>query len=238
MRHLILIFAAFLCGNAFSQNARCSAQVKTDDKPSLHGFSYWQYIKIVSKDTSFLYRLHTSNPDVIQNLKPGSYKIGIVSVFNHYLSKKVEVNSALPAVKFNGLVTYYQKPKPAGNLCEKIKPGDTLFVICSNTANENEKEKLAVTKTKNGYNAIQYKGISNEIVQQMLFKPEVFNAIIKFETEGKKANSPKAETAPVAEVCTIELNRATEVFIVPGKWDGFNNLKASLFAIENGPTKK
>lgn len=238
MRYLFLLCVVLLFENAFSQNTRCSAQVKTDDKPSLHGFSYWQHIKVVSKDTSFLYRLHTSNPDIIPNLKPGAYKIGIVSVFNHYMSKKVEVSSATPQVKFSGLVTYYQKPKAAGNLCEKIKPGDTLFVIGSNTANENEKEKLAVTKTKNGYNAVQYKGISNEIVQQMLLKPETFNALIKFETEGKKANSPKAETAPGAEVCTIELNRATEVFIIPGKWDGFSNLKASLFAIENGPTKK
>ncbi|MGZ3863603.1 MAG: hypothetical protein ACXVPN_09290 [Bacteroidia bacterium] len=233
MRHIFFFLSVLVSGTFMAQNSRCTLQVKTDDKPSLHGFSYWQHIKVVSKDTSFVYRLHTSNPDAIPNLKPGSYKVAVVSIFNHYLSKKVELNSSSPVIKYNGLVTYYQKPKAAGNLCEKIKPGDTLFVICSNTANENEKEKLAVTKTKLGYTAVQYKGITNEIVQTMMLKEEAYKALVKFETEGKKANSPKAETAPSAEVCTIELNRGTEVFIVPGKWDGYNNLKAVLFAIQN-----
>lgn len=237
MRYLFLLLATFFCGVILSQNTRCTMQIKTDDKPSLHGFSYWRHIKVVSKDTAFVYRLHTANPDAIAGLKPGAYKVGVVSIFNHYVSKKVELNSASPVIKFNGLPGYYLKPKAPGNLCEKIKPGDTLFVIYSNTANENDKEKLAITKTKLGYTAIQYKGISNDIVQQMMVKSDLYKAVVKFETEGKKANSPKAETAPLAEVCTIELNRGTEVFIIPGKWDGYNNLKAVLFAVENNPTK-
>src|SRR5579872_2988206 len=156
-----------LCHILFAQNT-CSLQIKTDDKPSIHGFSYWQYIKVVSKDTSFIYKLHTANPDVIPDLKAGTYKIAVTSLFNHYSSKKVELNKKTPLLKFAGLASYYTKTTAATNLSQKLKPGDTLFIIYSNNQNESEKEKMGITKTKTGYTVIQYKGITNEVFQEMM----------------------------------------------------------------------
>jgi hypothetical protein len=231
-----LFFAFCLCCFSFlsfSQNNLLSLQIKTDDKPSLHGFSYWQHIKVVSKDTSFVYHLHTGNPDVIANLKPGTYKVAVSSIFNHYISKKIGLNKKTPLLKFSGLAAYYFKPKTNANLSEKLKLNDTLFVVYSNTQDENAKEKIAITKTQNGYTAIQYAGISNEVVHYMMISAETYKKFVpKFETEGKKNNSPKAETAPLANICSIELNKELVTFIIPGKWDGFDNLKAPLFVVQ------
>jgi hypothetical protein len=231
-----LFFAFCLCFISFfsfSQSNLLSLQIKTDDKPSLHGFSYWQHIKVVSKDTSFVCHLHTGNPDVIANLKPGTYKVAVSSVFNHYISKKIELNKKTPLIKFAGLAAYYSKPKTNANLSEKLKLNDTLFVVYSNTKNDSAREKIAITKTKYGYTAIQYIGISNEIANAMMITAETYNKFVpKFETEGKKNNSPKAETAPPANICSIELNKELITFIIPGKWDGFDNLKAPLFVVQ------
>jgi len=233
MQKIIFSFClTLLCSPFFSQNNLLSLQIKTDDKPSLHGFSYWQQIKIVSKDTSFTYRLHTANPDVIKNLKPGTYKIAVSSLFNHYISKKIELNKKTPLIKFTGLAAYYNKPSATGNLSEKLKLNDTLFIIYSNNKSESEKEKMGITKTKIGYTVLQYTGISNEVFQYMMVNEATYKSVIKFETEGKKANSPKAETAPVAEVYSVELNKELTTFIVPGQWNGFENLKGILLLVE------
>src|ERR1700756_3239112 len=104
MRQLFFSFYFLLSGIAiFSQNNLFSLQIITDDKPSVHGFSYWQQLKVVSKDTSFTYQLHSSTPDVISNLKPGIYKIAVSSVFNHYISKKIELHKKTAPLKFSGL---------------------------------------------------------------------------------------------------------------------------------------
>ena len=189
----------------FSQSNNYSLQIKTDDKPSLHGFSYWQQIKVVSKDTSFTYRLHTGNPDEIKNLKAGTYKVAVLSLFNHYISKKIILNKKTPLIKFSGLSAYYVKTANAINLSQKLKLNDTLFIVYSNTKDESLKEKMGVTKTKLGYTVIQYKGISNEVFQEMMVNEATYKSVIKFEADGKKANSPKADTAPVAEVYSMEL---------------------------------
>lgn len=231
-----LFFAFCLCCLSFfsfSQNNLLSLQIKTDDKPSLHGFSYWQHIKIVSKDTSFVYHLHTGNPDVIANLKPGTYKIAVSSIFNHYISKKIELNKKTPLIKFSGLSVFYTKPKVSGNLSEKLKLNDTLFVIYSNTKNDSTREKIALTKTINGITAIQYNGLTNEIVQHMIITDATYNKfVVNFENECRKKNSPKAETAPVAEIYTIELNKTYSTYIVPGEWKGIDLLKAPLFVVQ------
>src|SRR5438132_279876 len=92
----------------FSQNKRATLQIKTDDKPSMHGFSYWQEIKISSKDTSFSASLHRSNPDVFKNLKPESYTVTISSLFNHIVSKKILFNTKTPVIKITGLSAFYK----------------------------------------------------------------------------------------------------------------------------------
>src|ERR1700758_1734395 len=129
---LPFFFLILFCNQVFAQDNTFSLEIKTDDKPSQHGFSYWQQIKLVSKDTSFTYQLHTSTPDVIKNLKGGTYKIAVSSMFNHYVSKKIVLNKKTPALKFSGLSTYYVKPKTNTLLSEKLKLNDTLFIIYSN----------------------------------------------------------------------------------------------------------
>lgn len=228
----LLTLLNFLCFYLFSQSGELSLQIKTDDKPSLHGFSYWQQIKVVSKDTSFTYKLHTGNPDVIKGLKTGAYKIAVASVFNHYISKKIELTGKTPLLKFTGLGAYYVKPKTTAPISQKIKLNDTLFIIYSNTKDETERAKIAVTRDKNGLKAIEYNGLSNEIFQHMYISDDTYKFVTNFENECKKAHSPKAETAPVAEVYTIELNKVYNTFIIPGEWKGIGRLRAPLFVVQ------
>ena len=225
------VYLVFLCSSFFAQTQRFSLQIKTDDKPTAHGFSYWQQIKIASKDTSFFYHLHTTSPDVIKNLQTGTYTITVSSLFNHHVSKKIELTKKTPLVKFTGLGSFYTKAT-AGNLSEKLKLNDTLFIVYNNTKAESTREKMGITKTKIGYTVIQYKSITNEVFQEMGINEATYKAVIKFETDGKKANSPKAETAPEAEVYSVELNKELTTFIVPGKWQGFDNLKAIVLLVE------
>jgi hypothetical protein len=211
---------------------RVSLSVKTDDKITMHGFCYWQELQLKSKDTSFTYKLHSGNPDVIKNLKPGTYTLTARSLFNNVLCKKVEVNKKTPLVKFKGLQAYHKRMSDGKNLSEKLKLNDTLYILYNSNANEADREKIAITKTAQGYKALQYRGISNEVFQDMQFKDEFYKDVIKFESEGKKANSPKGETAPKAEIYTVALNKELVSFIVPGEWGGLGKLKAMLFLVE------
>ncbi len=226
---LTLLFLSSFC---LAQTHRLTLSVKTDDKITIHGFCYWQELLVKSKDTSFVHRLHSGNPDVIKNLKHGSYAISAVSVFNHRVTKKVELNKKTPLIKIKGLEVFYTRVNETQHLSEKLKLNDTLYIIYSSSANESIKEKIGVTKTKSGYKAIQYVGLSNKIFQEMQFRDEAYKAVIKFESDSKKANSPKAETAPQAEVFTIELNKEIISFIVAGEKGGLDNLKAALFIVE------
>jgi len=79
---------------------------------------------------------------------------------------------------------------------------------------------------------LQYVGLSNELFQEMQCNESALKELIKFETEGKKAHSPKAETAPKAEVYTVALNKEIISFIVPGEWRGLDSLKGILFLVE------
>jgi hypothetical protein len=229
MRKSSLLLACLIfCFCGFSQK-KAELQITTDDKPSLHGFSYWQQIHVHSKDTSFTCRLHTARPDVLKGLKHGSYTVSISSVFHHSVSKKISVPKNTVA-KFS-LAPFYTKAPENVFLSEKLAIGDTLFILYS-ASDESEKEMLAVTKHKSGYTAIQYEGISNRVFQTMQINEASFDAVKKLEKEAKKANSPKAETAPFAEVYTLELKKEYGSYIIPGHWNGMNNLKAVLFLVE------
>jgi hypothetical protein len=233
MKKAIFSFAfVFLVSFFFGQNHRLPLSVKTDDKITIHGFCYWQELHVKSKDTSFIHRLHSGNPDLIKNLKPGTYVLTAISLFNHHISKKVELNKKTPLIKIGGMEAFYTRIPETQTLSEKLKLNDTLYIIYSTSSNESIKEKIGITKTKAGYVAIQYVGLSNKIFQEMQFRDEFYKQVIKFETEGKKTNSPKAETAPKAEVFTIELNKEIISFIVPGENGGLDPLKAALFIVE------
>lgn len=231
MKNFLLAAASLLSITLFAQVKRCHLTVKTDAKISPHGFPYWQELRVVSKDTSFTYRLNQSRPDVIKNLRPGLYELTAVSVFNHRMVKKMNLKKK-GSVKISGLQGYYKAAGSTANLSEKLKEGDTLYILFSANADENLKEKIAITRDKLGYKAIQYKGISNEVFQDMQFRDEYYQQVIKFEKEGAKAHAPKGETAPKAEFYTLVLNREMRAFTVPLEWGGLSNLKALLFLVE------
>ena len=91
---------------------------------------------------------------------------------------------------------------------------------------------MGITKTKIGYTAFQYKGITNEVLSEAQLTEVNYKTVIKFEIEGKKANSPKGTTSPAAEFYSVELNKELTTFIIPVKWDGFTNLKEILIPTE------
>ena len=226
---LLLIFSF----SVKAQTKRVELQIKTDDKISVHGFSYWKELKIKSADTFFIYSLHTKNPDVIPNLKPGNYTITVASVFNTYISKKVNLQKQSTLVKFSGLATTYHKAPESQNITEKIKLHDTLYIVYSTPRNEEDNAvKVAITKNSEGYMAILYEGLTNTVFAYQQFNSNSLKQVIDFETSGKKLNSPKAETTDNKEVYTIELNKEISSFIVPGTWGGLNKLRAILFIVQ------
>lgn len=232
MKKILFLFLLSLSGPCIIAQGRISVSVMPDDKITMHGFCYWQNMEVRSKDTSFACKLHHASPDVIKNLQPGTYTFTAQSVFNGHLSKKVSISKKGSSVKLKGLATYYKRSDASTSLSEKIKMNDTLFVVYSSSSNENEKEKIGIAKTASGYTAIQYKGLGKDIFQTMQVKETAFAAVKKFEAEGKKSNSPKAETAPIAEIYTIALHKEIVSFIVPGQWHGIDQLKAALFIVE------
>lgn len=231
MKNFLLAAISLLSFSLFAQVKRCNLAVKTDAKISKHGFPYWQELQVASKDTAFTYRLHQAKPDVIKNLKAGAYQVTAVSLFNHRVSKKANLKKK-GTVKIKGLQSYYKPANSAVNLSEKLKEGDTLYILFSSNADENLKEKIAITRDKLGYKAIQYKGISNGVFQDMQFSDAYYQQVIKFEKEGRKAHAPKGDTAPKAEFYTLVLNREMRAFTVPLEWGGLSNLKALLFLVE------
>jgi|SRR6185437_1507047 len=216
-----------------AQTKRVELEIKTDDKISVHGFSYWKELKIKSADTFFSYPLHTKNPDIINNLKAGNYTITVTSVFNTHISKKVSLQKKTTLFKFAGLATIYHKAPDAPSLTEKIKLNDTLYIIYNTPRNdENNNIKLAITKNKDGFVAILYEGLTSTVFSTMQFNTDLYKHVVEFETSGKKANSPKAETTDNKEVYTIELKKETTSFIIPGTWGGLDKLRAILFIVQ------
>jgi len=216
-----------------AQTKRVDLRIKTDDKISVHGFSCWKELKIKSADTFFSYPLHTKNPDVIPNLKTGNYTVTAVSVFNTQIHKKISLLKKSTLVKFAGLETIYHKALDTPALTEKIKLHDTLYIIYNTPRNEeNNNVKLAITKNKDAFTAILFEGLTNTVFSAMQFKPDLYKHVVDFETSGKKLNSPKAETTDNKEVYTIELNKETTSFIIPGTWGGLDKLRAILFIVQ------
>lgn len=232
MRYLLLVGAFLFSLFVQSQSSRYSITVKTDDRLSMHGFCYWQEMLVKSADTLFTHRLQHGTQNVIRNLKPGKYELTAISLFNGRISKKVDVKKKNILVKMKGLQAYYKRVEGTVSLSEKLKVNDTLFIVYNSNSDENRKEKIAVTRMKLGYKAIQYVGISSEVFQEMQFKDEFYKQVIKFEQEGKRAHTPKGDAAPKAEIYTLALNREILSFIVPGEWEGLNTLKALLFLVE------
>ncbi len=229
-----LFFILFVISfSAISQTKRVELQIKTDDKISVHGFSYWQQVNIKSVDTSFSLSLHKKNPDVISNLKAGNYTVSVTSVFNTQVSKKVSLQKKTTLLKFTGLSSIYHKEVENINLAEKIKLNDTLYIIYNTSRNdENNNVKIGITKTSTGFTALLYEGLTATIFSSMQHPKDLYKYVVEFETSARKANSPKAETTDNKEVYTIELNKSINTFIIPGAWQGLDKLRGILFAIQ------
>ncbi|MEO8761103.1 MAG: hypothetical protein ABI448_09440 [Bacteroidia bacterium] len=231
MRSYFLVFIAF-CYSGNAQTKRVELKIKTDDKISIHGFIYWQQLQITSEDTSFIYQLHTKKPNITLNLKQGNYTVTVSSVFNTRVSKKVSLQKKSTCLKFTGLPMVYHQATDSKNLTEKIKLHDTLYIIYSTTKEGVSSEKLAITKTDNGLEALLYDGLTNTLLNKMLFNPNSFKYVTEFETNLKAKNAPKAETATIKEIYTIELNKEISTFIIPQNNDGIEKLKAILFIVQ------
>ena len=231
MRFFLILLA--LSFSVKAQTKRVELQINTDDKISVHGFSYWKELKIKSADTSFSNSLHAKSPEVIPNLKAGNYTVTVVSIFNTQVSKEVNLQKKATLLKFTGLATTYHKATEKQNLTEKIKLHDTLYIVYSTPRNEeNNNVKIAITKNNEGYMAILYEGLTNTIFAYQQFNANSFKQVVDFEISGKKLNSPKAETTDNKEVYTIELNKETSSFIIPGAWGGLNKLRTILFIVQ------
>lgn len=221
-----------ICFSAKSQTNHVSLKLMADDKISVHGFSYWQEFTLTSKDTSITYSLHTKNPDLIPNLTKGNYMVTLISVFNTRVSKKINLKKKSTLLNFTGLSALYHKKSDTTNLSETLKLNDTLYIIYSTTKNEVRNEKIGITKTKTGFTALLYEGLTNTVFTYMQCPPALYHFVNDFETSIKNKNSPKAETAAQKEVFTIELNKEISSFIVPGYNNGLDRLKAVLFAVQ------
>lgn len=222
----LLIFSA-----GFSQKT-FSLKIKTDDKPSPHGFSYWMEYCIKGEGEIQYQTLHLSNPDVATGLKPGTYKVSINSVFNHSVSKPIKIKKNTK-LNFTGLNSIYSFVPNGICLSERMKESDTVFVIYNTNGGANISfEKIALVKNGGKYIAIQFKGMTDEVFQQMEGSDSFLKALITFEKTAQKLHSPKAITAPQAGITTICLKHELNNLIIPGNWDGFDNLKSIWFLTE------
>jgi hypothetical protein len=223
-----LVFTNFIR----AQKDKFQIQITADDKESIHGFSFWNEIKVVSKDTSFYYSLHSYTPDTVTITKKGIYTVSCKSVFNHSISKSVEIKKkGKTKIKLQGMRDFYKHAPEAINLTERVKNMDTLIIICSTGNPAISYSKIGIVKKDGKYIAMQFKGLTDDIFQVMQISDLQYAEVIKFEAIGKKLKpNPSCETP---ETYTIELNREIFSFVDTScQWHGFDVLKAVLFILE------
>lgn len=223
-----LLFSGVLASNA---QGNYQLQLKTDDKLSAHSFSYWGEVKIKSADTSFYYALHSTEPDVINLAKPGTYTVTCTSVFGDRITKTMKIKKAKTKLKLKGMSNWYKPSPKLINLSERMKNNDTLFIIHSTGYPAFSYEKLGVAKKDGKYYAIQYQGLTTDIFQTMQVTEGQFQEVVKFEMLSKELKPSPNCTQP--EIYTLELNKESYSFTDNScSWDGFNNIKAVLLRVE------
>ena len=226
---IVLLF--FLLPLALFQQVNNRAiEIIADDKPTIHGFSYWGEVKISSKDTNFYYALHSNKPDIIGGLKPDVYTITFTSIFNKSVAKIVDLNKKKKCkVKFKGLNSFYKKAPEMIMLSERIKNNDTLYIIYSNNSSGAiEYEKLGITKKDGNYIALQFKGLTTDVFQEMGIVEAQYKQVVKFETQIKSFKKNPTCTSP--SCYTIALNGEVISFKDEScYWKNLDFLKANLF---------
>lgn len=170
---------------------------------------------------------------IFNAIPKGWYRLEIHSVFGHNFHHKVLIEEKEKEVKLDGPSHYYKTIRNANFLNEKLKIGDTLFILFTPSEMMAQKEKIAVVKLKAGLKAIQYEGSSDKVFQDMLSDNSKINLVANAEMEMRLQSKPNPAASPAVEYYTFELNKELETFTLPKGFHGMDKIKAVLFIIEN-----
>lgn len=178
MSKLLIIFFSFISVLGHSQTTK-KISLCTDDKATLHNFSFWLDVQVKSADTSFFYALHSNKKDVIEVLKEGKYTLTFNSIFGDKITKEIVIGpKAKYKVKVKGLNAMYGKVPTINNFSDKLIAGDTLYFIYSTTGTDITFEKMAVTKLANGrYMTMLFKGLSDEVFMEYGCDENTFSVV-------------------------------------------------------------
>ncbi|MBK6835886.1 MAG: hypothetical protein IPG89_17110 [Bacteroidetes bacterium] len=178
MRNFLSILLISFSFFAYSQTSK-KITLCTDDKTTLHNFSFWLDVKVKSADTSFFYALHSNKKDVIEVLKEGKYTLTFNSIFGDKITKEIVIGKkAKYKLKVKGLNAMYGKVPTTNNFSDRLSNGDTLYFIYSTTGKDVALEKMAVTKLANGrYMAMLFKGLTNEVFMEYGCDENTFSVV-------------------------------------------------------------
>jgi hypothetical protein len=230
MRYFFIILSISLFNFGIAQTSK-KITLCTDDKMSLHNFSFWLDVKVKSADTSFFYALHSTKKDVIEVLKEGKYTLTFNSIFGDKITKEIVIGKkAKYKLKVKGLKSTYGKVPEINNFSDKLSTGDTLYVIYSSSGNDIAFEKLGITKLPNGrYMAMMYKGLTNEVFLEYGFDEETFS-VVKSTEKKLKEKRPKT-CAP--DIYTYCLRNAYYSIQEPScSFKAIDIMKSRLFLVE------
>lgn len=230
MRNFLSILLISISSFAYAQTSK-KITLCTDDKTTLHNFSFWLDVKVKSADTSFFYALHSNKKDVIEVLKEGKYTLTFNSIFGDKITKEIVIGKkAKYKLKAKGLNAMYGKVPSINNFSDKLTAGDTLYFIYSTTGNDIAFEKMAVTKLANGrYSAMMFKGLTDEIFMEYGCNEETFSVVKSTEKQLKEKKSGKL--AP--DIYTYCLRNAYYSIADPScNFKALDIMKARLFLVE------
>lgn len=230
MSKLLIIFLFFVSVLGYSQATK-KITLCTDDKTTLHNFSFWLDVKVKSADTSFFYALHSNKKDVIEVLKEGKYTLTFNSIFGDKITKEIVVGKKSKyKLKVKGLQATYGKIANTNMFSEKLNSGDTLYFIYSTTGSDITFEKMAVTKLPNGrYMAMLFKGLTDEIFMEYGCDEETFSVVKT--TERLLKEKQVGNFAP--DIYTYCLRNAYYSIADPScNFKALDRMKARLFLVE------
>jgi hypothetical protein len=234
MRNFLSILLISFSFFAYSQTSK-KITLCTDDKTTMHNFSFWLDVKVKSADTSFFYALHSNKKDVIEVLKEGKYTLTFNSIFGDKITKEIVIGKkAKYKLKVKGLNAVYGKVPTRSNFSDKLNVNDTLYFIYTSQLIERpfEKlfEKMAVTKLPNGrYMAMLFKGLTDEVFMEYGFNEETFSVVKTTEKLLKEKKTGKL--AP--DIYTYCLRNAYYSIADPScNLKALDRMKARLFLVE------
>lgn len=230
MSKLLIILFSLISLLGYSQATK-KITLKTDDKTTLHNFSFWLDVKVKSADTSFFYALHSNKKDVIEVLKEGKYTLTFNSIFGDKITKEIVIGpKAKYKLKVKGLNAMYGKVPTINNFSDKLNAGDTLYFIYSTTGSDIAFEKMAVTKLPNGrYKAMLFKGLTDEVFMEYGCDENTFSVVKS--TEKLLKEKKTGNLAP--DIYTYCLRNAYYSIADPScNLKALDRMKARLFLVE------